>query len=76
MREAVIEQFGDGYQRARLKDKEKLIAAGLDPSILDSSNHEDDTETPHLKNNLRTLFLIYFLCCSSNLIKTSQCKNN
>lgn len=42
--EEVIRQFSEGYQSARAKDKEKMLAAGLDPNILKSSDDEDDAE--------------------------------
>lgn len=39
-----MKQFGDGYQSARARDKAKLLAADLDPSILDSFDEESEAE--------------------------------
>lgn len=44
LKEAIMKQFRDGYQSARARDKAKLLAAGLDPSILDFSDEESETE--------------------------------
>lgn len=37
-----MKQFGDNYPSA--KDKKKMLAAGLDPLILYSSNDESEAE--------------------------------
>lgn len=42
--EEVLKQYGDKYSSVRAKDKAKMLAAGLDPSILDSSDDESDTK--------------------------------
>lgn len=44
LKEAVMEQFSDGYQSVKEKDKAKMLAADLDPSILDSSEEESEAE--------------------------------
>lgn len=40
----VMSQFGDDYQSAKSKMKERMVAAGLDPNILDSSDEESEAE--------------------------------
>lgn len=42
--EDVMQQFGDGYQSAKEKDKAKMLAASLDPSILDSLDEEPEAK--------------------------------
>lgn len=42
--EEVMKQYGDKYSSARAKDKTKMLVAGLDPSLLDSSDEESEAE--------------------------------
>lgn len=42
LNEEVALIFSEGYEVCRSKGKEKLVAANLDPKILDSSDGEDE----------------------------------
>lgn len=60
--EAILGQFDEGYQGAKAKIKAKILAAGLEPQLLDSSNEESETEeNPHPLNECILLFFILLL---------------
>lgn len=40
----VMKQFGDGYQSAKMTMKERMVAACLDPHVLDSFDDEVEDE--------------------------------
>lgn len=45
--EAVLGQFGEGYQNAKKRMKEMMLAAGLDPHILDFFDEESEAKDDH-----------------------------
>lgn len=51
--EDIVCQFGEGYQDAKARMRERMCAAGLDPKVLDSFDEENEAEEPlHLLNYL------------------------
>lgn len=42
--DVVLGQFDEGYQHAKAKIKAKMMAAVLDPQLLDSSDEESEAE--------------------------------
>lgn len=72
--EFVLGQFDEDYQNSKGRMKAKILAADLDPQLLDSSDEESEAEgDPPIPPITTCTFLLFFFFFIVELVKTPRC---